>query len=280
MTITRLSIPLLAVSLTALAATRAAAQETALAVRVTMAETRAPLQGVQVKVDGRNAAVTDAQGAAHVAVRVGSHRVEVTAIGRRGFSDRVELAAGETRAIDVALAPEAVPLDPVTATATARSPMLQAFYDRVANHTNGRLYTRAYIERRKPQRVTDLIMDGTGLKWNQTRGAHRRLRFRRGFSGSGDRLTTNSPVTTAGFTPRDCPPKYYLNGTPLDVDHASENDPSPDLFVHIDEVEGVEVYSGNPPIQYGGLGASCGVILIWLREDAGPASPAPPSPQP
>ena len=268
----------IAAALLLAAASRVAAQETALALTVTAAETRAPLQGAQVRVDGRNAAVTDVQGAARVAMRAGTQRVEVRAIGRRGFSDRVEVAAGATRTIDVALAPEAVPLDPVTATAEAtpmRSPMLQAFYDRVANHTNGRLYTRAYIERRQPQRLTDLLMDGTGLKWNYTRGAHRRLRFRRAFSGSGDRLTTNSPPATAGFTPRDCPPRYYLNGTPLDVDHASEIDPSPDLFVHIDEVEGVEVYSDNPPIQYGGLGASCGVILIWLRESVAPPPPAP-----
>ncbi|HEX6748428.1 MAG TPA: carboxypeptidase-like regulatory domain-containing protein [Longimicrobium sp.] len=270
MTITRASIPLLAAALMAIGP-RAAAQETALAVKVTAAETRAPLQGARVKIDGRNAAVTDAQGAARIAVRAGTHRVEVTAIGRRGFSDRVEVAAGETRAVDVALAPEAVRLDPVTATAEAtpaRSPMLQAFYDRVRSHSSGKFFTREYIARRNPQQFSDLLLDRTGMRWQYTRGGHRRLRFRTAVSGGGT---------------RDCPPRYYINGVPFEVETVSPGDPSPDLWVHVDEIEGVEVYPQLPPIQYAGLGAGCGVILIWLREDARgtvPAAPNPPPPPP
>jgi hypothetical protein len=244
---------------------RAAAQEAVLVLTVTASETQAPLQGAQVKVDGRGAAATDAQGLARVTVAPGGHQVEVAAIGRHPQAFTAQVAAGETQDVEVQLVPEAVPLAPVTATAQAasvRSPMLQTFYDRVANHANGKFFTREYIARRNPQQLTDLLLDRTGMHWQYTRGGHRRLRFRTAVSGGGT---------------RDCPPRYYINGSPVNVEVGL--DPSPDLWVHIDEIEGVEVYPQLPPIQYGGLGASCGVILVWLREDArGTIAPAPTPP--
>jgi hypothetical protein len=177
--------------------------------------------------------------------------VEITAIGRHPQALAANLAAGETQDVEVQLVPEAVPLTAVTATAEAaraRSPTLNAFYERAANHANGTIYTREYIDRRKPSLLSDLLLDHTGLQYVYTRGGHRVIRFLR----NGDH----------------CPPRYFLNGLPFDVEQGSE-DPSLDLAVHIDDVEGVEVYPGLPPIQYGGLGAACGVVLIWLREDGG-----------
>ena len=240
---------------------RAAAQDAVLALTVTAAETNAPLQGAQVRVDGRGAAVKDAQGLARVAMRASAPQARVKEIEEYRSQLFLRLAAGETREVGVQLVAEAVPLAPVNATAPAtpvRSPMLQTFYDRLANHANGKFFTREYIARRHPPQFTDLLLDRTGMRWEYTRGGHRRLRFRTAISGGGT---------------RDCPPKYYINGVPVNVEMGL--DPSPDLWVHIDEIEGVEVYPDIPPIQYGGLGTSCGVILVWLREDAGPPSPTP-----
>src|SRR5262249_15518312 len=148
--------------------TRAAAQEGVLVLRVTASESEAPLQGAQVKVDGRAVAATDAQGSARVTVSPAAHQVEVTAIGRRPQAFTAILTAGESQDVEVQLVPSAVPLDPVTATAAAtpaRSPMLQTFYDRVATHANGKFFTREYIARRNPQTFTDLLLDRTGLRW-------------------------------------------------------------------------------------------------------------------
>ncbi|HEX8243783.1 MAG TPA: hypothetical protein VF541_09815, partial [Longimicrobium sp.] len=117
---------------------RAVAQEAVLVLTVTASETQAPLQGGQVKVDGRGVAATDAQGLARVTVAAGGHQVEVTAIGRHPQAFTAQLAAGETQDLEVQLVPEAVPLSPVTATAStprARSPGLQAFYERAAAHS-------------------------------------------------------------------------------------------------------------------------------------------------
>lgn len=261
--LTRLRAAAIAALLLAMGAARGAAQEAALVLTVTAQETQAPLQGAQVKLDDRGVAVTDAEGGARVPMAPGAHRVEVSAIGRHPQTLTATLAAGETQDVEVRLAPEAVPLQPVTASATpaaARTPMLQAFYDRAANHSNGRFYTREYIERRKPQELTDVLLDGTGLKWEYSEGGHRRLRFRRAVSGQEGS--------------RDCPPKYYVNGFPMDMELMSR-DPSPDLFVHIDDVEGVEVYPDIPPAQYNATGSGCGVILIWLRADAAGSAPAP-----
>jgi hypothetical protein len=215
-----------------------------------------------VKLDGRGVAVTDAEGTARVAMAPGAHQVEVSAIGRHAQTLRATLAAGQTEDVEVQLVTDAVPLQPVTASAMAapaRSPGVQAFYDRAANHSNGRFYTREYIERRHPRELTDLLLDGSGLKWEYSEGGHRRLRFRRAVSGQEGS--------------RDCPPKYYVNGFPMDMEVMSR-DPSPDLFVHIQDVEGVEVYPDIPPAQYNATGSGCGVILIWLRADATGSPPA------
>jgi hypothetical protein len=126
--------------------------------------------------------------------------------------------------------------------------MLRSFYERAANHSNGVFYTRDYIEHRKPPQLSDLLLDHTGLHYVYTQAGHRVLRF----AGAG------------------CPPKYYINGNPVVVEQLGARDPSLDLLVHIDEVEGVEVYPRLPPIEYGGLNSGCGTILIWLRESARP----------
>ncbi|HEX6748426.1 MAG TPA: carboxypeptidase-like regulatory domain-containing protein [Longimicrobium sp.] len=274
----RMHVAGMAAALLLAAASRASAQEAVLVLRVTASESEAPLQGAQVRVDGRAVAATDAQGQARVAISPVSHQVEVTAIGRHPQTFTASLAAGESQDVEVQLVPSAVPLAPVTATTTptpARSAAVQAFYDRAANHSNGRFYTREYIEQRRPQQLTDLLLDGTGLKWEYSTGGHRRLRFRRANTAS----RIGGARTESGQVPNDCPPKWYVNGFPFEMEQVAPRDPSPDLWVHMDEVEGVEVYPDLPPIQYGGLGASCGVILIWLRGDARTPPPAP-SPQP
>jgi hypothetical protein len=251
-----------AAALTLGGAAGARAQDAALVLAVTASETHAPIAGARVKVDGRAAARTDAQGSARVAVRAGEHRVEVSAIGRHAQTFAARLEAGETQSRAVELAPDALPLDPVTATVAPtplRSPTLQAFYDRAANHANGRIFTREYIARRQPQQLTDLLLDNTGIAWGYNRAGHRVLRFRRAVSGLGS---------------RDCPPKYYVNGLPFPLDVGADS--SPDVYFQIEQIEGVEVYAGAPPIQYAGPGSGCGVILIWLREDAGGTIPPAP----
>jgi len=265
MTLTRAArIAGLAAALLAIPAARVAAQEAVLVLTVTTTEADAPIQGAEVKVDDRPVGITNADGVLRATASPGSHRIDVRAIGRKTLGLEGTLAAGETQ-VDVQLDADAVPLTPVTATAeagTVRSPMLRSFYDRAANHSNGVFYTRAYIEHRKPPQLSDLLLDHTGLHYVYTRGGHRVIRF----ANTG------------------CPPKYYINGNPIVVEQPGAADPSLDLLVHIDEVEGVEVYPRLPPIEYGGLNSGCGTILIWLRESASPnarpstrhAAPSPP----
>lgn len=239
----------LAAALLAFVPARVGAQEAVLVLTVTTSEADTPIRGAELKVDGRTLGITNADGVLRAAASPGAHRVEVRAIGRKTMGLQGVLAAGETQ-VDVQLDADAVPLAPVNATATVRSPMLSLFYDRAANHSNGVFYTREYIEHRKPTQLTDLLLDHSGLHYVYTRGGHRVIRF-----------------ANAG-----CPPKYYINGNPVVVEQPGAADPSLDLLVHIDEVEGVEVYPRLPPIEYGGINSGCGTILIWLRESAGPGT--------
>ena len=64
----------------------------------------------------------------------------------------------------------------------------------------------------------------------------------------------------------DCPPSYFVDGFPFAVDGPLNQAMSPA------EIEGVEIYFGNVPAQWGGSRAMCGVVLIWTRTTAASAT--------
>jgi hypothetical protein len=68
------------------------------------------------------------------------------------------------------------------------------------------------------------------------------------------------------ITGGDCPPAYYVDGIPRRLGGALDGE-----FSTYD-IEGVEIYFGNVPPQWGGSQAMCGVIVIWTRTNAAPAS--------
>ena len=61
-----------------------------------------------------------------------------------------------------------------------------------------------------------------------------------------------------------CSPQIYLDGIPLSVDAGLPLD----AIVPLDVLAGVEVYrsAAEVPLQYGGTGAGCGVILFWTKD--------------
>jgi hypothetical protein len=230
-----------------------AAQQGTVTFTIYAAESQAPLRGAQVSVDGRPRGASDEHGVVRVALGAGRHGVSVTLMGRIPRGLRLDLSAGEEREVMVVMEPLGVALAPITAEAQARSNdwRIQEFYRRAQNATVGRFVTRAQIEERNAIHFTDALRGVPGVDIVPTEFGY---------------LVRNPRAyTIRGGT---CPPRYFVDGFPYDFDG------TPDTQFTMGDIEGIEVYMGNVPAQWGGSKSGCGVILIWTRTNAAPAANA------
>ena len=108
-------------------------------------------------------------------------------------------------------------------------------FSRRMQHGLGRFLTPADIERSTAMRTSELFVGMLGVS----------------FIGDSVQIRT-----TRGF----CPPRIYVDGM---VVPGSELD----YLVELESLEAVEVYrrATEVPLQYGGTGAFCGVILFWTK---------------
>lgn len=262
-----------AVTALALHTSVGAAQERAtIILRIHAAESQAPLPGAQVSVDGRARGTADARGVLRVeGLAPGTHRASVALLDRIPRAIRVELAAGEAREVAVALEPTTVRLAPVTASASrrGRDARIEGFYLRAQNHITGRFITRAQIEEKNATDFTDIFRGVAGVRIEPGPSGYvirspRAVSMGAGRpqSGDGDGGGDMGKLITGG----DCPPRYFVDGVPYPVSGSLNAEFSPEA------IEGVEIYFGNVPPQWGGSQAMCGVILIWTRTTAAPAT--------
>ena len=253
-TVTRLRLLALALAAVPGAADGSAAQRTSsITVTVYAAETQAPLAGAQLSVDGNPRGVADARGVVRVdGLERGTHGLGVSLIGRIPHGLRLELTAGEAREVVVLLRPLSVGLAPLTASARERSRdrRVEDFYRRAQDHSTGRFVTRAQIEERNITLFSDVFRGMPGLRVDP---------------GPGGMVINNARALSLINGDGDCPIRYFVDGFPYRLDAAVDTEFS------AADVEGVEVYTGNVPAQWGGTRAMCGVILIWTRTSAAPA---------
>lgn len=112
----------------------------------------------------------------------------------------------------------------------------------------GHFVTRADIERRRPQRTSDILRTVPGLTVERTDNGAVVPRFRN---------------ATVGFTGAPCYPTFWIDGTPLgpalDTDALSPA-----------AIEGIELYSGvatvPPALRAGSAPGTCGVVALWTRQ--------------
>lgn len=156
---------------------------------------------------------------------------------------------GESLDVTIRLDATAVLLAPleITALTRSRSPMLAAFYNRLDRRIGGTFFSREDIERRRPARVTDLLVDVPGLRLQ-------------GGSTIGSRIATferSLPGTGGGA----CPIQVYVDGM-----HAKGEVSLNDLASPAG-LEGMEVYKGlaTVPPEFHTPEARCGVIALWTR---------------
>ena len=232
----------------------AAQRSSSITVTVYASETQAPLAGARLSVDGRPRGVADARGVVRVdGLERGTHGLGVSLIGRIPHGLRLELTAGEEREVVVVLRPLSVRLAPLTVSARERSRdrRVEDFYRRAQDHSVGRFVTRAQIEERNITLFSDIFRGIPGLRVDPAPGGV---------------VVNNVRAVSLIDGDGDCPPRYFVDGFPYRLDAAV------DVEFSAADVEGVEVYPGNVPAQWGGTRALCGVILIWTRTNAAPAN--------
>jgi hypothetical protein len=133
------------------------------------------------------------------------------------------------------------------------SPPLQRFYERMAAG-RGSFVTREQIAARRVRRLSDVFREIPGVRVASTPDGERVV-----MNGASPRLY----AADGRFQPGECPVLFYVDGV-VSLDGALPGDVLPD------EVEGVEVYRrlSEVPVEFRRPGADCGVVLIWLREEA------------
>lgn len=191
--------------------------------------------------------VTDSAGGfALRAPRPGVYRLHVAASGYRGaVTPAVALLPGDEITLAVRLSPDTLVVSPVEVVAYNRwlAGDLAGFNRRMHLGVFGRFITRQQIEKARPFRVTDLLFGVPGLQV---------LPSMRGFR--------SHVRTTEG-----CRPMVFLDGLRFPLLGESVDD-----LVPAWELAGIEVYPRaiEVPVEFQGLGARCGAVLLWRRGDA------------
>lgn len=224
-----------------------------LAGTVTDATTGRPLAGAQITLmDADTAAhgTTQTDSIGRFALGVPGPGTWTLAIDMLGYhpliSGPIAVADAEAVAVEITLAVDAIPLEPlvVTGRRSMRSPDIQAFYDRRARGTRsgmGRFVTREDIERSPPIRATDLVRSMAGVRVVPGRAGR----------GAGIRMAGG------------CIPAIFVDG--MQLNRVNRNDSLDDYVATLD-IEGIEVYRG-PASQLGALHdpTGCGLVAVWTR---------------
>jgi hypothetical protein len=234
------------------------AQEPTLFGQITAADGR-PLAGVQIQVAGLSVgALSGPTGRYELrAIPNGPHQLIIEHIGYRRLELTVDVSAGESARRDIALEVEPVALEDVEIV-VPRSGRLAGFFDR-RERGAGMFYTREEIGSMQARLVTDVLRRVPGAQLRPVSGPF----------GTSLELTFGRGAGSAGF--RGCPVAYFVDGVSFQV----APDQGINSFVQVQDVAGIEVYSGSAriPSQFNpSTGNSrCGVVAIWTWDGREPA---------
>lgn len=165
-------------------------------------------------------------------------------IGLKTVDAQVTLGEREMVELELRMAEEAIPLDPlvITARRVIRTGTLDEFYDRMERNRQrgvGHFITREDVEN-SPTANTTLLLGGVpGLFLEPVDQSGWEVRMR--------------------YMGESCSPLYYLDGllTPAD------------RLPPMEDIEGVEIYQGRFEIVEGYWPHECGMIFMWRKEGWG-----------
>jgi TonB family protein len=175
-------------------------------------------------------------------VPAGDLQVRIRRLGFKPDTSIINVLAGQTAPLMIALVPLPILLNPVTILGKHYTGRLASFYQR-RDRGMGHYYTREEIEKRNPANTTDLLRTVPGIRLQPLGFGRQTLRFR------GAR----------------CPPLVWIDGSPLGAGEFDiDNVPSR-------SIEAMEVYTGIAalPSEFTAgptTTTSCGTIVIWSRQ--------------
>jgi hypothetical protein len=175
----------------------------------------------------------------------GETEVRAQRVGFQLQSATVTVKQADTARADFMM-PNIAYLSTVESDATATSARMQAFEQRRARGV-GSFITRAEIEKRHPNKLSDMLrtVAGVSIKSN---------------SSAGQQSFVDIERSTHSINNRVCEVQLYVDGHPYP--HGNVDDFPPET------VEGVEVYRGGAelPSEYRAQNSGCGLIGIWTRD--------------
>lgn len=174
----------------------------------------------------------------------GPFGISASRIGLRTVNAEVTLGEREMVEVELRMAPEAIPLDPlvVTARRIIRPGTLDEYYDRMERNRQrgvGRFITREEVEGSFAASTTLLLGQVPGIFLEPT-----------GQSGWGLAMR---------YRGESCAPDYYLDGLLT----------SSDRLPPMEDIEGVEIYRGRFENVEGYWPSDCGAIFMWRKRDWG-----------
>ncbi len=205
--------------------------------------------------DGRPRVVTtDAEGAFRLPdAQVGRYEVVVSSLGYQDVTDTVVAAGGRLNQVTVRLPEEALAIEGVTVEVEARLERLDraGFYERRERGPGGVFLDREEIEDTPVSRPQELFRNRPGVQV---------------------RYTTGETGSRAALTNGRCMPAVYVDGSLVRRAQSFDEDPNRavlylDDLIPMDAIDGIEFFRdpAEIPVQYGGTGANCGVVLVWTR---------------
>lgn len=191
-------------------------------------------------------AITDADGQFGIGgLRPGTRAILVRRLGFHPVTQPVSVHADAAVSVRVALTRYVPVLEAVMITARRNFELERVGFTRRQRSGMGRYLTPDQIERRKPQRLTDILTMVPSLRMSRT--------------ARGD------PQVTGRWG--ECI-RYFVDGH-----RWSDFGEGPDGFISGDEIGAVEVYSGfSAPGEYtsfGGNGRTCTSVVVWTKGKLG-----------
>lgn len=203
---------------------------------------RAPVSGAEVRIRGTGLIQLSDRGGrfSFPTVPSGPKVLEVSHLSYRVRTDSILVIGDETLEIEVAVAPDPLPLEPLLVSVRSRVLEDGGFYRRRAQGLSGHMFTREQIQERNPNRLTDMFISIPGVRVAQRDGV------------AGPVVLVPRGKLLDGGTD-SCYPTVWMDGIATDMRDLD--------MVSPDHLEGLEVYVGaRTPLRFN---SDCGAILIW-----------------